>query len=228
MRPFYGRLKGKTLTPANEAFYANHRIQVEQPPEKSLLNPLKAYSHRVLEIGFGGGERLAAQLNLHPEKCFVGIEPFLNGMIKLLKVLDNSPDVKARVLLSRHPLSTWLPVLPDGFFQEIDLLFPDPWRKKRHHKRRLVQAETLKEFHRLLAPKGRLLVASDHTDYIAHIHQCFYHPFQTLFAYQAGVKGLKAETWPSWPSGWPLTRYAQKALKAGKPLAYFLWEKQEI
>ena len=112
-----------------------------------------------LEIGFGGGEHMAAQAARRPEVLILGAEPFQNGVASAVRHVEEQglsnvriEDGDARALMER---------LPDGCLTRIFVLFPDPWPKARHHKRRLIQAETVAEFVRLLAPGGRLRFASD-------------------------------------------------------------------
>jgi tRNA (guanine-N7-)-methyltransferase len=116
-----------------------------------------------LEIGFGGGEHLAAQAQRHPDVEIIGCEPFLNGVGSLLRHIEEQ-DLKnvsvlgddARPLLDR---------LPDACLGRVYLLFPDPWPKARHHKRRFIQPETVAAFARVLKPGGRWRFATDWADY---------------------------------------------------------------
>lgn len=165
-----------------------------------------------LEVGFGGGEHLAEQARRNPDTGFIGCEPFENGVAKLLTQVQASglrnlrvvPD-DARDILVR---------LPDASLSFVFVLFPDPWPKLRHHKRRFIQTRTLDQIHRLLKPSGELRIATDHTDYgqwaLMHLMR------DNRFEWAA----TRAADWRVRPDDWVATRYEQKALKAGRSCIY--------
>jgi tRNA (guanine-N7-)-methyltransferase len=163
---------------------------------------------RWLEIGFGGGEHLAHQAALHPEISFIGAEPFVNGVAKLLALIEEQhlPNIRIHDGDAR-PL---LEALPAASFERIYLLYPDPWPKARHNKRRFVSAGTLAAFHRILAPQGLFLFASDIDDYVSWTRQ--------HVAAQAGFveEGDSAQPFPDWTE----TRYEAKAKREGRMPAY--------
>lgn len=163
-------------------------------------------------MGFGGGEHLAAQAEQNPRTGFVGCEPFTNGVAKLLtqmktRNLDNVrvvPD-DARDVLAR---------LPDACLSTVFVLFPDPWPKLRHHKRRFIQVETLHQIARVLKRGGELRLATDHMDYATW---ALVHLMRDLrFEWSART----AADWRARPEDWVPTRYEQKALGAGKCCIY--------
>ena len=174
-----------------------------------LEDPLASTGEaRWLEIGFGGGEHLAHQAELHPQVSFIGAEPFVNGVAKMLALVEEKNlqnvrihDGDARVLLE---------ALPDASFERIYLLYPDPWPKARHNKRRFVSAGTLKHFHRVLKPDGLFLFASDIEDYVAWTRE------------HVAVCGLfREEGDPSQPyENWIETRYENKARREGRGSSY--------
>ena len=157
-----------------------------------------------LEIGFGGGEHLAEQAARHPEVTLIGAEPFLNGVASALRHLDERslanvrihPD-DARELLSR---------LPDAGLARVFILFPDPWPKARHHKRRLIQPEVADELARVLQTGGRLRFATDWADYAE----------QALAALTRAPSfrwtAERADDWRRPPSDHVPTRYQSKGL----------------
>jgi tRNA (guanine-N7-)-methyltransferase len=157
-----------------------------------------------LEIGFGGGEHMAAQAAQRPEVLILGAEPFQNGVASALRHIDEQglvnvriEDGDARALTAR---------LPDACLARIFVMFPDPWPKARHHKRRLIQPQTLDDFARLLRPGGRLRFASDWADYVDWTLERFAaHP---AFRWTAE----RADDWRVPPADHVTTRYEEKRL----------------
>ncbi|WP_291843850.1 tRNA (guanosine(46)-N7)-methyltransferase TrmB [Maricaulis sp.] len=138
-------------------------------PDEGLIDPavlMPACRNQALEIGFGGGEHLAAQAAAHPETGFTGIEPFLNGVAKALTAIEAGGLDNVR--MARADAREILPRFQTGCLERIYLLFPDPWHKKRHAKRRFVQPDTRDQFARLLKPGGRLRIATDVKSYADH------------------------------------------------------------
>lgn len=221
-KPFYGRLKGRPLSTEQKALLTHWLPQVLfQPNTKEP--PFKKASLTMLEIGFGGGEHLFHLLNTYPNAHILGVEPYQNGIVKALQFIKKDPVLQKRLRLSNQPISELWPFLPADSFDRIYILFPDPWPKKRHLKRRLIQQDTLQQCTRLLKPEGEIRIASDDPAYIAHI-------LKTLNAEKqltrvTGVTQADPQCWPQWPQDWPLTRYAQKARAQNKPLGHFIFKK---
>jgi tRNA (guanine-N7-)-methyltransferase len=165
-----------------------------------------------LEVGFGGGEHLAEQARRHPDTGFIGCEPFENGVAKLLTQVQASGLRNVRVV--PDDARDILVRLPDASLSFVFVLFPDPWPKLRHHKRRFIQTRTLDQIHRLLKPGGELRIATDHTDYgqwaLMHLMR------DNRFEWAA----TRAADWRVRPDDWVPTRYEQKALKAGRSCIY--------
>ena len=175
-----------------------------------------SYEEIWLEIGFGSGEHLAEQAAFHPAIGFIGCEPFLNGVASLTqKIQGNSlKNIKilkddARLLLSRMPAQS---------ISRIFVLFPDPWPKRRHHKRRFIQAETIEAFANVLTPGGLLYLATDHQEYGEWM--------QDIMNRQSRFKLMMEERQDvrERPAGWPQTRYEQKGLAQGNGAVYLLYE----
>ncbi len=165
-----------------------------------------------IEIGFGGGEHLAAQARAHPARGFIGCEPFVNGMAQLLVHIEEQGLTNIR--LHHGDARDVLERLPDGSLGAAYVLFPDPWPKKRHWKRRFVGPANVAELARALRPGGVLRVASDISDYVR---------WSLIHIVPSGQFDWTATTPSDWrekPADWPATRYEAKALKAGRVPAY--------
>ena len=159
---FYGRRKGKTLRRHHSALMSELLPQIRV----DVSHPLAGMGERRwLEIGFGGGEHLAHQAGLHPDVSFIGAEPFVNGVAKLLALIEDEELENIRI--HDHDARVLLEALPDACFERVYLLYPDPWPKTRQKKRRFISPETVAHFHRILVPGGLFLFASDIADYVA-------------------------------------------------------------
>jgi tRNA (guanine-N7-)-methyltransferase len=214
---FFGRRHGKTLRPqpaqALDAELPKYRLDLLQPAPARLPELFAAPVSSVrLEIGFGGGEHLAHEAGRLPGTGFIGVEPFVNGMAKLMLSLAERPLTNLRV--HNDDATVLLDWLPAASLEGIDLLYPDPWPKKRHWKRRFVSAVNLDRFARVLQPGGRLRFASDIDTYVNWtLLHCRAHP---AFDWQAA----DAAAWHTPYEGWPGTRYEAKALREGRRPAY--------
>ena len=223
-RGFFGRRVGKQLKPAQAAAIERHldrlRIDLDAPPPEPLSTLFEARIESVrLEIGFGGGEHLLHRARENPSIGFIGVEPFINGMAKLLRVVENEPLANLRV----HDddavrLLDWLPA---GSISRIELLYPDPWRKARHHKRRFVNAANLDRIERALVPDGTFHFASDWADYVNWtLAQVRSHGRLSWLA-------SRAADWRTPFEGWPGTRYEAKAKREGRVPAYLRFHKAD-
>ncbi|HEY8573455.1 tRNA (guanosine(46)-N7)-methyltransferase TrmB [Phenylobacterium sp.] len=161
----YGRLKSRAIKPRQAALMETLLPAIRAPggpfdPRALMPDATEAW----LEIGFGGGEHMAAQAARRPDVLVIGAEPFQNGVASALRHIDEQGlqnvrvhDGDVRELLAR---------IPDASLERVFILFPDPWPKARHHKRRLLQADLAAELARVLKPRGRLRFASDWSDYV--------------------------------------------------------------
>ncbi len=165
-----------------------------------------------LEIGIGGGEHLVAQAHANPTVGFIGIEPFVAAFAKGVQAVGERGLRNVRLYDDDAvPLLDWLPA---HTLSEIDLLYPDPWPKRRHAKRRFVNARNLDRICRLLEPGGRFRFASDAAAYV---------DWALAAVHAHGGLRWTAETADDWRrpwAGWPGTRYEAKALRAGRIPAY--------
>ena len=163
-----------------------------------------------LEIGFGGGEHLAEQAERHPDVLLIGCEPFLNGVGSALRHVEER-DLK-NVRLHAGDARDIMATMPDACLERVFILFPDPWPKARHQKRRFVQAETLAEIARLLKPGGCLRFVTDWKDYAAWtLERGLKVPELTWLA-------NAADDWRVAPADHVRTRYQEKLLGDTQPI----------
>ena len=168
-----------------------------------------------MEIGFGGGEHLAAQAATHPEAGIIGCEPYLNGVASLLRHVEDESIGNVRIW--PEDARVLVPRLPEASIDRLFVLFPDPWPKRRHHFRRLLSAEGLAELARVLADGGELRIATDHVGYLRWI-------LMHLGATDSFVwTAAGAEDWKRRPADWPPTRYEEKAAARGAVCTYLRW-----
>ncbi len=217
-RRLYGRRTGKKLRPGQAGLLRDllPRLAIALPVPGGVLDPLALFAPPCqavwLEIGFGGGEHLSAQASAHPEIGFIGCEPFRNGVAKLLAEIRLRGLGNLRVHAGdARPL---LEALAPASIGRVFVLFPDPWPKKRHHKRRLVQPETLDLMARVMADGAELRLATDHPDYAAWMLAAL--AAHDAFAGPAGGPDGLAER----PDDWPPTRYEAKASRRGASCRY--------
>jgi tRNA (guanine-N7-)-methyltransferase len=214
----YGRRRGRKLSPRQESLLANTLPPLSIALGAPAPSPLRAlFAPPVadvwLEIGFGGGEHLLWQARQHPTIGMIGCEPFLDGVVKVLSAIEQGPLANIRLHADdARPLLRWLPRASIG---RAFILFPDPWPKARHQKRRLVGEATLRGLARALRPGAELRMATDIGDYAGAM----------LLAVEAeGSFSLTAESASDWrqrPTDWPQTRYEAKALREGRRCSYF-------
>ncbi len=214
---FFGRRHGKTLRPlqaaALEAGLARLRLDLAAPPPADLADLFSAGVSEIrVEIGFGGGEHLLHEAASHPAAGFIGVEPFVNGMAKMMKALDEHPLDNLRVFDDDAVrLLDWL---PPACLDGIDLFYPDPWPKRKHWKRRFVGPANLDRFARVLKRGAKFRFASDIDGYVNWtLLACRAHG---AYEWQAG----RASDWREPYAGWPGTRYEAKAVREGRRPAY--------
>lgn len=208
---FYGRRKGKPLRRRHSDLMESLLPQVALDIADPLAN---SAAPRWLEIGFGGGEHLAHQAQLHPGVALTGAEAFLNGVAKLLAEIDERGLRNVRVHYG--DARALLEALPDQSMERIYLLYPDPWPKERQKKRRFVSPAALGHFSRVLTDGGLFLFASDIPDYVNWTRD-----------HVAAHGGFAEEGDPSQPfADWTRTRYESKAIREGRTPAYLTFRKR--
>lgn len=214
----YGRRRGRPLHRGQQALVGTllPRLAVTLPAA-GTLDPSTLFDPRPeevwLEIGFGSGEHLAAQAAAHPAIGFIGCEVFENGIAKLLADVQRRALANVRILTDDARLL--IAALPPASIGRVFILFPDPWPKQRHHKRRVVAGETLAALAAIMTDGAELRLATDDLDYLAWMLARV--PVHAAFAWLAD----RPSDWRVRPADWPATRYEAKAIAAGRR-PYFL------
>ena len=225
-RNFYGRFKGKTLRPAQEIYLREDlhallpgAVSWDENPTRKPLDLDRLFEGRDvwLEVGFGGGEHLVHQALKNPEVGIIGCEPFINGVAMLLGKIREAGVQNLRI----YPgdVRNIFDILPVQSIARGFLLYPDPWPKKRHHRRRFVTAEYLQPLSQVLQSGAMFRVATDIPDYVRQtLDQVPQHGFDWL-----------AETPDDWRTAWPdwiSTRYEQKALREDRVPHYLSFQRR--
>jgi tRNA (guanine-N7-)-methyltransferase len=221
---FFGRRKGKPLRASQaaslETGLATLKLDLAAPAPADLSSLFPVPVERLrLEIGFGGGEHLIHRAVEQPATGFIGVEPFVNSMAKLLGRIE---EVGARnIRIYDDDATQVLDWLPAASIDQIDLLYPDPWPKRKHWKRRFVSLSNLDRFARVLKPGGTFCFASDIDTYVNWtLLHCRDHAAFTWPARNARDWLTPYETWPS-------TRYEAKAKREGRSSAYLTFRRAE-
>lgn len=202
----FGRNRGRSLRPHQQMLIETLLPKLTVAPDLPL--EVGSYTHVALEIGFGGGEHLLAQAAHHPDTLFIGCEPFINGVAKCLVGIEQQKLTNIR--LFTNDARQLLLALPEHLLDSVFILFPDPWPKARHHKRRLINHETLAMLARVHKPGGRLLIATDHVDYsvwiLDHLQQTPYYRWTAECA----------DDFRKPPVDWTQTKYQRKTSAEGR------------
>jgi tRNA (guanine-N7-)-methyltransferase len=222
---FYGRRKGHALKPRQAAIFDELLPQLALDlarPAPTDLASLFPHAPEVvnLEIGFGSGEHMIAEAERQPHVGFIGVEPFLNGMAKALAEIAARTLTNVRVHFGDAIfLLAWLPPRSIG---RLDLIYPDPWPKRRHWKRRFVQDETVSEIARVLCPGGEFRFVSDWPDYVA---------WTLAHLTRSPEFEWTAERTDDWRRPWPgftATRYEAKAKRQGRTPCYLIFRRRTV
>jgi len=222
-RAFFGRRKGHALKPRQAALFESllPRLALDlakpAPADVRTIFPTPVDEVR-LEIGFGGAEHLIAQAQSRTNVGFIGTDAFVNAVAKALTAIEERALVNVR--LHFGDASELLAWLPDAAVSRIDLLYPDPWPKRRHWKRRFIQSDSLKQLARILKAGGELRFATDIADYAA------YALARVLQAEEFAWTATCADDWRNpWPD-FAGTRYEAKAKREGRKPAYFTFRRE--
>lgn len=221
-RAFFGRRAGHPLKPRQAALFdtllpkIGLDLTAPAPADVRVLFAHKPGEVR-LEIGFGGAEHLVAQAKTHPMVGFLGSDAFINGVAKALSAIEENS--LGNVRLHHGDAAALIDWLPANALSRIDLLYPDPWPKRRHWKRRFIQEESLPRLARILRPGGELRFATDIADYAAFALARVMRSRE--FVWTAECAGDWRDAWP----GFAGTRYERKALNEGRRPAYFTFRR---
>ncbi len=220
-RNFYGRIRGKTMRASQKGYIADDLgrwrmsgVHRDENPERRRIDAATLFGGRPvwLEIGFGGGEHLVHMAALNPSVGIIGCEVFVNGVAMLLGKMRDAGA--ANLALYDGDVRDLLEVLPDASIAKAFLNYPDPWPKRRHHRRRFVTQDHLSMLHRVMAPGAEFRVATDIPDYVR----------QTLTEVPKAGFALTAQGGTAWDD-WSSTRYEQKALREGRVPHYMTFRR---
>ena len=221
-RAFFGRRKGHPLKPRQAALFDTLLPRLALDLTRPAPHDLRALFNNVddvrLEIGFGGAEHLIAQAKDNPRSGFIGSDGYLNAIAKALVAIDDERFANIRLHLGDAAvLLDWLPA---ASLARIDLLYPDPWPKRRHWKRRFIQDESLVRLARLLRRGGELRFATDIAGYASWTLA------RVLHSKDFSWTAESAEDWRKPWAGFAGTRYEAKARCEGRTPAYFIFRKE--
>jgi tRNA (guanine-N7-)-methyltransferase len=197
----YGRIKSRPIKPRQAGLMETLLPQIAV----DMADPLGGHAGETwLEIGFGGGEHMAAQAGRAPDVRILGAEPFVNGVASAVRHVEE--QALSNVRIHHGDARDLVTALPDRSIARVFVLFPDPWPKARHHKRRIIQPELLVGLHRVLKPGGRLRFATDWAEYADWTLERVLK--SGLFAWPAE----RADDWRTPPADHVTTRYEEKKL----------------
>ena len=221
-RIFYGRRRGRKLHAAKRQLMAATLPRFAIGLDAGLKHPHNLFdpppARLWLEIGFGTGEHLAAQAQAHRDIGMIGCEPFLNGVAALVETIERNALHNIRIY--PDDVRDLLDALPDASIERCFILFPDPWPKRRHHRRRFIGAANLDALARVLCDGAELRLASDHRGYVR------WTLFHTLAHGAFEWTARDPADWRQRTDDWPATRYEAKALARGDECCYLRFSRR--
>jgi len=226
-RTLYGRRRGKKLRAGQQSLLDTllPRLAVALPEAPQKIDLAQVFGGTLpaegiwLEVGFGAGEHLIRQAEQNPQVGIIGCEPYLNGVAKCLAHIERT-DV-SNIRLFADDARLLMAALPAQSLARVFVLFPDPWPKTRHHKRRFVQRAMLDRLAELMLPGAELRLATDDPSYLPWMveHACLHPDFEWL--------AERPVDWRRRPADWPATRYERKEI-AGRPIFLRLRRQKRI
>ncbi len=216
----YGRRLAAALSPARQARLDKWlpEIEIILPDQKPVeITAPEEYFKNImqdhwLEVGFGKGEHLATQAANNPSVGLIGCEPFINGVSSLVDQIDSGQLENVRIF--KDDARLMMDSLPDQSIGRAFILFPDPWPKARHHKRRIVSAGNIAALGRILKDGAELRIGTDHMEY------CRWIMAHMLSSQDFDWVSDKPEDWRARSKDWPPSRYERKSLEQGRKSSY--------
>jgi tRNA (guanine-N7-)-methyltransferase len=213
----FGRKGGRALSPRQQRLLDDLLPQLQVDLAQPAPDLAELFTARVsetwLEIGFGGSEHMIWQATHNPSVGIIGCEPFVDGVVKALTAVDEQR--LGNIRLHAEDARDVLRWLPGASISRAFILFPDPWPKARHRKRRLVAGPTLELLARVMQPGSELRVGTDIADYAHTMLAAF--EAQTEFVWTAS----SPTDWREQGADWPVTRYQRKAIREGRRSYFF-------
>lgn len=227
-RRVFGRSRGKKLSNRQQecydklifeyAVFQNLTLGELKSDLKEKLNLAFDRPNIILEVGFGSGENIVTQAQRMPETTFIGCEQYKNGVAKLLTKIDDQQ--LSNIMIHEGDARDVFDSLPDHCVDELYLLYPDPWPKKKHSSRRFITQETLDQVSKVLKNGGLLFVATDIEVYVSHVLETMLH--RVDFFWKANSKNDWKLPWKNWEK----TRYEEKAFLANRTPYYLIFQKE--
>lgn len=219
----YGRRRARSLRPARRALMENllPRIRVDLPDPPTTLDTGGLFGPQArqvwLEVGFGKGEHLVWQAAQNPDVGLIGCEPYIDGVAAVLSAVEDANQGNIRIY--PDDAATLIGALAPNSVSRVFILFPDPWPKKKHHKRRFVSDRHLDMLAEVMQDGAELRFATDHPDYcrwtLKHLSR------RKDFEWSAE----RPSDWRFRPDDWPPTRYEEKALRGGARCVYLSYRR---
>ncbi len=222
---FHGRKKGKRLSPLQAKYIKEYLPTISvtnteffrERKQLNFSNYFESDCPIYLEVGFGGGEHLVELAKENRHVGILGCEPYINGVAKLLPKLIEFDLTNVRVLMD--DARNLLELIPDAGISKIFLLFPDPWPKARHHRRRFINVENIEVMAKILKPGGLIFLATDVKDYVRHSLEHMVN--SEHFSWLAEKPSDWRHPWLNWSS----TRYQVKTQRLGRPTTYLIFRR---
>jgi tRNA (guanine-N7-)-methyltransferase len=210
----FGRRRGRKLSPRQARLLTDLLPTIAFDSATPIREPARTHW---LEVGFGGGEHLIDQAARNPDVTIIGCEPFEDGVVKVLTAVEERK--LGNIIIHMDDARDVLRALPQASIDRAFVLFPDPWPKRKHQKRRLVAEPFLRDLARVMKPGAILRIGTDIEDYARTIMMAF----QRVEAFRWTATGPR--DWQVRPDDWLQTKYETKAVREGRRSAYLLFER---
>ena len=214
---FYGRRRSKKLK-ASHKRYIDEILPMLNLEDKDVFDKIFKNKNEIwIEVGFGSGEHLINIAKINPKIFFIGCDPFIDGVAKLIsKMIKNKIN---NIIIYTEDFRELISMIPSSSINKIFLLYPDPWQKKRHHKRRLVNNELVEELSRILKVNSYFYTATDVKNYFIEIKEKFLS--NSKFLEDKNIEYSNGDRW----QGWVQTRYEKKGIIEGRKARYISFQR---